>query len=286
RADVYALGCLLFEMVTGRICFEAPTIMGMLSKHLVDEADAPSTRRPDLQIPPAFDQLVLAALAKEPPARPATMEVYGEQITTMLQALPPDQRRAITSGVMAAPAATGGATGGPATGFAPPTPPPMGLAPTGFGGVGPTAIVGPPSAMVPIAASPVGTPLPASALGSGVQPLGAPTTMPPGMPPSMPGTTTTAAKSRSMLYVIIGVVVLLIVVGIVMTRGDKAGKQARAPSDRIDHGHRADPADDDDVVDPPGGDDDDVDEAKLRKQMEDLERLGDELRKHPPVDDN
>ena len=37
RADVYALGCILFEMVTGRLCFEAPTIMALRGRH----ADGP-----------------------------------------------------------------------------------------------------------------------------------------------------------------------------------------------------------------------------------------------------
>ena len=36
RTDVYALGCMIYEMVTARLPFEAPTVMAMLSKHLLE----------------------------------------------------------------------------------------------------------------------------------------------------------------------------------------------------------------------------------------------------------
>src|SRR4051812_47385622 len=73
RTDVYALGCMIYEMVTARLPYEAPTIMAMLSKHLLEQAVPPSQRRPDLGIPPAIDQLVLAAMAKDVKDRPPTM---------------------------------------------------------------------------------------------------------------------------------------------------------------------------------------------------------------------
>jgi serine/threonine-protein kinase len=89
RTDVYALGCMIYEMVTARLPFEAPTIMAMLSKHLIEAPIAPSQRRPDLGLPPAIDQLVLAAMAKDPGHRPPTMDAFGEQIAALAQALPP-----------------------------------------------------------------------------------------------------------------------------------------------------------------------------------------------------
>ncbi len=64
RTDVYALGCMIYEMVTARLPFEAPTIMAMLSKHLVEMPLPPSQRRPDLAIAPAIDQVVMTALAE------------------------------------------------------------------------------------------------------------------------------------------------------------------------------------------------------------------------------
>ena len=85
RTDVYALGCMIYEMVTARLPYEAATIMGMLSKHLTEQAVAPSARRPELGLPPAIDQIVLAAMAKDPNARPPTMDQYFEMLAGVLQ---------------------------------------------------------------------------------------------------------------------------------------------------------------------------------------------------------
>ena len=90
RTDIYALGCMIYEMVTARLPFEAPTIMAMLSKHLMEVPDAPSVRRPDLKLSPAIDQVVMMALQKDPNARPATMEQYADMLAGVMQSLPPD----------------------------------------------------------------------------------------------------------------------------------------------------------------------------------------------------
>ncbi len=88
RTDIYALGCILYEMVTARLPFEAPTIMAMLSKHLLEMPFAPSQRRPDLELSPAIDHVVMSALQKDPNARPANMEVYAEMLAGALAQLP------------------------------------------------------------------------------------------------------------------------------------------------------------------------------------------------------
>lgn len=65
--DVYALGVVLFELLTGRLPFEDTTPMGIILKHLYDDPPKPSSIRPDL--PKAVDALVLRALEKEPKKR-------------------------------------------------------------------------------------------------------------------------------------------------------------------------------------------------------------------------
>ncbi|MFW6723821.1 WD40 repeat domain-containing serine/threonine protein kinase [Streptomyces sp. MAR4 CNY-716] len=67
RSDLYALGCLLFELITGRLPFEAPDSMGYLSAHLTQEAPAPSSVRAG--IPADWDDLVRSLLHKEPRRR-------------------------------------------------------------------------------------------------------------------------------------------------------------------------------------------------------------------------
>ena len=59
RTDIYALGCMLYEMVTGRLPFEGTSVMAILSKHLTDHVVPPSQRRPDLGLPGLIDQIVL-----------------------------------------------------------------------------------------------------------------------------------------------------------------------------------------------------------------------------------
>ncbi|MBA3541177.1 MAG: protein kinase [Deltaproteobacteria bacterium] len=204
RADVYALGCLMYEMLTGRMAFEAPTIMAMLSKHLVEEVEAPSKRRPDLNLSPAVDQLVLAALIKDPARRPATMELFGEQITALYQTLPADARSGASS-VMSTPmsAVMGVPSPTPSTaGFAPTMPPPSTPAP--FGGMPATAHAGPPPQLAPspFAAPPVPPYSPPA-------PYSSPAPYSPYVPPVTIAPQATAKPDRSMLYMIIIVVAVL-----------------------------------------------------------------------------
>ncbi|MFC4327607.1 serine/threonine-protein kinase [Streptomyces andamanensis] len=66
-SDLYALGCLLFELITGRLPFQAPDGVGYLTAHLSQEPPVPSAVRPG--IPGAWDALVLTLLRKDPAER-------------------------------------------------------------------------------------------------------------------------------------------------------------------------------------------------------------------------
>ena len=69
RADVYALGCVAYFVLTGSLVFEADSSMKMLMQHLHAEPTRPSERS-ELPIPPELDDLILACLQKDPALRP------------------------------------------------------------------------------------------------------------------------------------------------------------------------------------------------------------------------
>lgn len=73
RADVYALGCVAYFLLTGQLVFEADTPMKMLMQH-VHARPVPPSQRTELRIPRELDDLVLACLEKDPKARPQNAE--------------------------------------------------------------------------------------------------------------------------------------------------------------------------------------------------------------------
>jgi eukaryotic-like serine/threonine-protein kinase len=69
RADVYALGCVAYYLLTGQLVFDADTSMKMLMHHL-NTPPVPPSERTELPIPRELDELVLACLQKDPNRRP------------------------------------------------------------------------------------------------------------------------------------------------------------------------------------------------------------------------
>jgi eukaryotic-like serine/threonine-protein kinase len=83
RVDLYAVGCLAYWLVTGKLVFEGPTSVVVMLAHAQTPPPPPSTRT-ELAIPPALEALILECLDKDPDQRPAS----AESIQTRLQAIP------------------------------------------------------------------------------------------------------------------------------------------------------------------------------------------------------
>jgi serine/threonine-protein kinase len=88
RSDIYSFGALMFELLTGQHLYSGSTAVGVLTKHLTADPDAPSMRVPKMGIPPAVDHICRKALAREPIKRwqsaaelaDAIEEVYAETV--------------------------------------------------------------------------------------------------------------------------------------------------------------------------------------------------------------
>ncbi|HVK72606.1 MAG TPA: serine/threonine-protein kinase, partial [Kofleriaceae bacterium] len=140
RTDIYALGVLLFQMLTGQVPFDGQSMGEVLIKQVMHAPPAPRGLNP--HIPPSVEQVILRCLAKQPDGRFATMLALREAL------LDPDRYLASSPPIMPAtvPSAAAQAVtmfgvnggGGPPPGAAPPPAAPA----TGL----PLALKPPPSA--------------------------------------------------------------------------------------------------------------------------------------------
>ena len=77
-ADVYSLGCVLYECVTGATPFADKEGMRILWAHLQEEPPDPSTKRQD--VPSSLGWAIIQALRKEPSHRPPTATAYARMV--------------------------------------------------------------------------------------------------------------------------------------------------------------------------------------------------------------
>lgn len=73
-ADIYSLGCVLYEMLTGQLVFRG-SHMNVLTQHIYVAPVSPRERAPEAGIPSDLDDLVLQMLAKEPIDRPTAEQL-------------------------------------------------------------------------------------------------------------------------------------------------------------------------------------------------------------------
>ncbi|MBT8469815.1 MAG: serine/threonine protein kinase, partial [Deltaproteobacteria bacterium] len=93
RADIYALGCVAYWLLTGKLVFDAPTPIAMAAAHATSPPSPPSSAS-EQSIPPELDECVLDCLAKDPAKRPQTAMSLAERLRAIVVESPWTPERA------------------------------------------------------------------------------------------------------------------------------------------------------------------------------------------------
>ena len=102
RSDLYSLGIVAYELLTGKLPFTGETAMAVAYKHLSDRVPAPSSVLPDL--PAELDGFVAAATDRDRELRPESADVMRMDLDVLAHQLPP--ARKLSSLVDAIPSVT------------------------------------------------------------------------------------------------------------------------------------------------------------------------------------
>ncbi len=101
RSDLYSVGVLLYQMVTGALPFEGQSSQALAAKHLYDPPPPLSTRSPGRAVSAPLEALILKALAKPRNGRPRNAERFRDELLRAVGLKRPDEltRTAVRMGL-------------------------------------------------------------------------------------------------------------------------------------------------------------------------------------------
>ncbi len=109
RSDLYSLGIIAYEMLTGRLPFHCDTPLGYLRKHLTEEPPSIRTVNPDLVASGRIENVVMKALAKERDQRYSSVMEFAQEFAKAAQAIPDAAGAALPTTRRVVPLPTSGA---------------------------------------------------------------------------------------------------------------------------------------------------------------------------------
>ncbi|WP_437288009.1 serine/threonine protein kinase [Sorangium sp. So ce406] len=87
RTDVYSLGVIVYQMLCGKVPFEAQNSVQILIAHLQQPVPRMRERNPEADVPEVLEAFVMRCLSKEPDGRPANMEAFIRGLGECAQAM-------------------------------------------------------------------------------------------------------------------------------------------------------------------------------------------------------
>jgi serine/threonine-protein kinase len=98
RVDIYALGCIMFEIFTGRVPFEGETFMAILTQHMFEPPPKLEDINKEISIPNEIESVIYKAMAKDQNDRYSDMLELAEDLEKALRKARDTQREATSIG--------------------------------------------------------------------------------------------------------------------------------------------------------------------------------------------
>jgi len=95
RADIYAAGCMLYQMLTASLPFMAESALGIITKHLTEKPMPPRERKPEWKIPMALERVCMKAMAKDRDERYLEAAAMSKALKEAVRALGDHADRAL-----------------------------------------------------------------------------------------------------------------------------------------------------------------------------------------------